>query len=121
MPGHCWSVMTWVVGSGGSASPRPPPRNRPLLHVRNAPVQHQRPYLWIAHRFRPSLGNRNIFVRIAGNSGEAPRFPVVACSHDSVLAGRNEVPPHMTWVVKGLTTAPTDPRATTTPRRGQHE
>src|SRR3546814_2475044 len=82
--------------SSDLATPRPRPRNRPPLHVRNAPVQHQRPYLWIAHRFRPSLGNRNIFVRIAGNSGEAPRFPVIACSHDSVLAGRNEVPPHMT-------------------------
>src|SRR3546814_2533989 len=118
MAGAFWSVMTWVVGSGRSASPRPPPRNRPLWHVRNAPVQHQRSYLWIAHRFRPSLGNRNIFVRIAGNSGEAPRFPVVACSHDSVLAGRNEVPPHMTWVGKGLTPAQHDPRAINAPERG---
>src|SRR3546814_21159419 len=106
MAGAFWSVMTWVVGSGRSASPRPPPRNRPLWHVRNAPVQHQRSYLWIAHRFRPSLGNRNIFVRIAGNSGEAPRFPVVACSHYSVLAGRNEVPPHLTWGGTGLTPEP---------------
>src|SRR3546814_14331592 len=69
-------------------------------------------------RFRPSLGNRNIFVRIAGNSGEAPRFPVVACSHDSVLAGRNEVPPHMTWGGKGITPAQHDPRAINAPERG---
>src|SRR3546814_5053681 len=55
---------------------------------------------------------------IAGNSGEAPRFPVVACSHDSVLAGRNEVPPHMTWGGKGLTPAQHDPRAINAPERG---